>query len=83
MIVQKVATRWEDLALFLDFNYDVIKIIRDDNKHESCVKACQDMLHRWLEGEACHPITWGRLIEAISDAELATFARKLKEFLKP
>ena len=48
-----------------------------------CVKSCQEMLHRWLEGEACQPVTWGRLIEAIRDAELDTLARKIEELLKP
>ena len=82
MVIQKVASRWEDLALFLDFDYSLIKIIREDKKQD-CVKACQEMLHRWLEGEACRPITWGRLIEAMSDAEMDTFARNLEQLLKP
>ena len=75
--------KWEDLALFLEFDYDVIKIIRDNNKRDTCVEACEEMLHRWLEGEACQPVTWGRLIEAIRDAELDTLARRIEELLKP
>ena len=30
LIIQKVAVNWEDLALFLEFDYDVIKMIRED-----------------------------------------------------
>ena len=82
-IIQKVAVLWEDLALLLEFDYGVIKIIREDTKHDTCVKSCEEMLYRWLEGEACQPVTWGRLIQAIRDVELDTFARRIEKLLKP
>ncbi len=81
LIIQKVAVHWVGLALLLKFDYSVIKIIRENKKHDSCEDACLEMLHRWLEGEACHQVTWRVLIQALKDIELDKFARRIEKLL--
>ena len=80
-VVQEVAVHWKDLAMALRFDYSLIKIIREDNKHDSCVEACEDMFHRWLEGEACQPVTWERLIEALKDIDQSTLGGTVHRLL--
>ena len=73
-----MAKDWENLGLALEFDFDVIKSIEIDAlcKTEKC---CRELLNRWLNGEACQPVTWKRLIEAISDAERGELASELEQ----
>ena len=83
MIITEVAVDWESLALLLDFDYNTIKIIREDNsgRNEKTERSCQDMLCRWLNGEACKPITWEKLIEAIRDIPRRKLASEIEQLL--
>ena len=68
---------WKKLGLALHFDYNFIKAIERDthDTHESCY----ELLNRWLNGEACQPITWAKLIEALGDAEHSKLVRQLKK----
>ena len=70
---------WIQLSLSLHFDYNVIKAIERDNCNRTR-DCCLELLRRWLEGEACRPITWARLIEALRDAEHGTLADDLKQY---
>ena len=78
--MESVAANWMQLGLVLGFNYSVLKAIEKDNifNHEDC---CFEVLHKWLYGEACQPITWERLIEALRDLELNGMASSLEQLL--
>ena len=78
-LVESVAVEWKQLGLALKFNYSLLEAI--ETKKITCEDCCLEMLHKWLSGEACQPITWERLIEALRDLELASLAAQLEEML--
>ena len=82
-IMLEVAADWEGLALLLEFDYSVIKLIRENNSGRDArtERCCQDMLCRWLDGEACQPVTWERLVEAIRDIPNDKLATEIQELL--
>lgn len=79
-IIQQVGVNWKKLAFALRFDYGVIKIIEGDARHMA-EESCQEMFHRWLNEEACQPIMWARLIEALKDAEQGKLAKQLEQLL--
>ncbi len=82
-IIEKVGVDWENLALRLEFDYCVIETIKDNHsgRNKRNERSCQDMLCRWLDGEACQLVTWGRLVEAIRDIPRDTLATKVDKLL--
>ena len=80
-IIQKVGVSWRDVAYALEFDDDLVKNIEHNTLNKDCVAACYETFRRWLRGEACQPLTWGRLIEALKDAERDTLARELEHML--
>ena len=79
-IIAELGVDWKMLALILQFDHNVIEAIKDDNRgiNEKC---CQDMLRRWLDGEACQPVTWERLVEAIRDIPREKLATEIDQLL--
>ena len=59
----------------------MIEAVKDDNRGINA-KSCQDMLRRWLDGEACQPVTWKRLVEAIRDIPRDRLATEIEELLQ-
>ena len=78
-LVQRIGVDWKQLGLALEFDYDLIEII-ERNSHYRIEESCYELLNRWLDGEACQPTTWARLIEALRDAEYSELAIQLKQF---
>ena len=76
-VVESVGVKWKKLGLLLQFDYDVIETIENDARSQT-EECCLKLLNRWLKGEACHPVTWERLIEALRDAEHAKLASQLE-----
>ena len=79
-VVEQVAANWKTLGLALHFEHSVLETI-DRDVHFQSEDACQKLLSRWLDGKACHPITWERLLKALKDAKKHTLAEKLKQNL--
>ena len=78
-VVENVAHDWKKLGLLLEINYDVLQTIAKNNAfHMDC---CLEVLQKWLNGCACHPITWERLIEALKDADYLRLASDLEKLL--
>ena len=71
---------WKNLGLALEFNYDQIQAIERDS-HFKTQESCLNLLHRWLNGEACQPISWERLLEALREVELPALATELEQLL--
>ena len=82
-IILEVGVDWEKLALRLEFDHNVIRTVKENNsgKDERIESSCRDMLCRWLDGEACQPVTWERLVEAIRDIPRDTLATEIEDFL--
>lgn len=80
-IIQKLGVDWTKVASSLQFEYSVVSTIEFDYSHRT-EQACEQMFHRWLNGEACETITWERLIEAFYDSEHAVLADKVKKMLE-
>ena len=79
-IVQKLSVDWQRVATILGFDHSVLTTIEYDYPHMT-EKACEEMFHRWLNGEAGGIVTWERLIEALNDAGHSELARKTKNWL--
>ena len=37
-----------------------------------------DILQKWIKGEGKKPVTWGTLVEVLSDVQLTTLARDIE-----
>ncbi len=44
-------------------------------------RCCQDMLYRWLDGEACQPVTWERVVQAIREIDKGILAEEVDKLL--
>ena len=79
-VMQNVGVDWKLLGLNLQFDHSVLKAI-EKNTHFITEDSCLELLGRWLNGEACQPITWARLIQALKDIEHSTIAIHLEKLL--
>ena len=79
-IINSVASKWEELAIALDFDAPAIDCIRRDFSSD-CREACSQMLQKWIKMEynVCKPVTWTILIQCLQDAEFSTLAKDLNE----
>ena len=81
-VVGKVSADWEELALALHFDGEVIRAVKQ-SEHFQVKAACRTILQRWLEGEGQQPVTWETLVEALADIEHGTLASDLRRELAP
>lgn len=76
-MIDQSAAKWEKLAIRLHFeNHDVSRIRKDH--HLQSVDACRTALMEWLDGKGRQPTTWGTLIKALVEAEMAELAGDLE-----
>ena len=80
-MVEKVSANWEELALALHFDGEVIRAV-ERNQHFQVEACCRTILQRWLDGEGLQPVTWETLLEALVDIEHDTLARDLRRELE-
>ena len=81
-VVEKVSAAWEELALALHFDGEVLRAVKR-SEHFQVKAACRTILQRWLDGEGLQPVTWETLVEALVDIEQGTLARDLRRELAP
>ena len=81
-VVQMVSANWEELALALHFDGEVIWAV-ERNQHFQVEAACRTILQRWLDGEGLQPVTWETLVEALVDTEHGALAGDLRRELEP
>lgn len=79
-IIQQVGVGWKKLASILLFDHNVLEAIEKDTHYRN-EEACQETFRRWLNGEACQPVTWGRLVQALEDAQRRTLANEVRKRL--
>ena len=75
-VIDKTAASWEKLALALHFEGHILEIVNRD--HTSVVRACQDVLSRWLRGEARQPVNWNTLIESLREIKFIVLGEELE-----
>lgn len=80
-IIEEVAASWTDLAYALEMDDSLVTIIKADSKHDSVVKACEEMFRCWLDGKGCKDVTWKRLIEALTDIHHSVLAENVEQLL--
>ena len=78
--INRVAAKWERVALHLHFEGYHIKIIERDCHYQSN-SACRTMFTQWLEGSGRGPRTWRTLIVALGEADLDDIAKDLRNVL--
>ena len=81
-VVEKVSADWEELALALRFDHEIIRAVKQ-SEHFQVKAACRRILQRWLDWEGLQPVTWETLVEALVDIEHGTLARDLRRELEP
>ena len=81
-MVQMVSAKWEELALALHFDREVIRAA-ERSQHFQVEAACRTILQKWLDGEGLQPVTWETLMEALVDIEHGTLAGDLRRELEP
>ena len=79
-LINRVAGKWEEVAIRLHFSADRIEVLRRDSHHQ-CDPACRNMFTRWLDGEGREPRTWGTLIATLNEANLSTVAHELDKMI--
>ena len=80
-MVQMVSANWEELALALHFDREVIRAV-ERNQHFQVEAACRTILQRWLDRKGLQPVTWETLVEALVDIEHGTLAGDLRRELE-
>ena len=68
------------MAYALEFRDELVDVIQHDTLQFGCEESCHETFRRWLSGEACQPITWERLIQALEDAEHSKLAAQLRQY---
>jgi len=83
-VLTTVAHKWENVALALHFDFNVVKQIRQ-NCHYQTDQACREMFNQWLDGAlgTREPRTWVTLLQVLEketgNSELAKdLQRKLR-----
>ena len=79
--IKEIASKWEQVAVFLDFEQCTINNITRDNV-SSCEKACEAMFEKWLQGNtSAQPVTWRKLIDVLPLVSYNVLAEELKKSL--
>ena len=79
-LIEKVAGKWDNVAIRLHFEHSDIKRIQRDCHFQS-VQCCTTVFSEWLEGKDRTPVTWEVLIEAIKEAGFSEVANDLRFIL--
>ena len=80
LVVTMVAANWQRLALKLGVEGCVSEIVNSDHPG-NCVRACRDMIGRWLRGERYtgeEHRTWSTLLAALGRAGYTELERRLR-----
>ena len=81
-ITERVAEKWEKLAIKLGFNDDRINIINRNVHYRDPEGACFDMFDRWLNGD--HDLKspeWLNLIMSLQETSVPKFKQLARELM--
>ena len=83
-IIDAVASEWEELAIALGFDGNVINYVKKDYIHDS-KGACSKILRLWLENEDEHlkgPISWSILLQCLDDIEYSSLSNEIRSIIE-
>ena len=80
-IINEICYKWKAMAYALEFHHNLVGRIEYDTQMKGCVESCREVFSLWLDGEACQPISWKRLITALNVIEFGTLASELHQSL--
>ena len=82
-IIDRVAAKWEEVAIALGFGAPAIDRIKRDNTSD-CKAACASTFQKWLDMECAdigESVSWRTLIQALQDAEFSCLADEVGDIL--
>ena len=83
IVIPKVATHWDTLAYYLDFEISSVELIKEKyfNNPEKC---CKEVFIRWLNSkEGISPKTWEVLLNALKEiTDLIAVTEQIEKELK-
>ena len=82
LVVNRVAAKWKNLAIFLNFDQYLIDNIDCDAR--TCQEGCREMFTKWLrvvEGTGSMERTWETVVVAVERMEDFSFASELADEL--
>ena len=80
-ILNKVCSKWKDVASLLGFKHEEMKEI-ERNNFSDCKECCREILTSWVEqgrGQDQYSFTWDGIYQLLEDLECSATARRLKE----
>lgn len=80
-VKESLCTRWENVAVHLNFSPGLIDIIRTEN--EGPEKIFDGMMKRWLNGTkgTRQPISWRTLLTVFRDIDQGVLAKDIENIL--
>ena len=83
IVIPKVATHWDTLAYYLDFEISRVELIKEKcfNHPEKC---CKEVFIRWLNSkEGINPKTWEVLLNVLKEiTDLTAVTEQIEKELK-
>ena len=83
-IIDTIASQWEELAMALGFDGNVIAFVKKDFVHDS-KGATYKILRMWLENEydkLKQPISWTTLLECLVDIGYSTICDEIRDIIE-
>ena len=80
-VIEGIGCHWEDLAVELEVQQEVIDQIKNKHASHNHQQACCAVLASWLEGNGCE-VSWSTLTQCLITAGLPELADNLKETLR-
>ena len=82
-VIKKIAYKWEELAILLEFDDDGGKIssIRRDFIQQGVEICCFQALHFWIKGEGKKPVNWKTILTCLHDMQCPVIAQTIEKEL--
>ena len=80
-VIEDIGSHWEDLAVELEVQEEIIDQIKSEHPSHSHHEACRAVLATWLEGNGSE-VSWFTLTQGLITAGLLELADNLKETLR-
>ena len=80
-VIEDIGSHWEDLAVELEVQEEIIDQIKSEHPSQSYREACRAVLATWLESNGSE-VSWSALTQGLINAGLPDLADNLKDTIK-
>ena len=80
-VIEDIGSHWEDLAVELEVQKEIIDQIKSEHPSHSHHEACHAVLATWLEGNGGE-VSWSTLTQGLITAGIPELADNLREALR-